>query len=558
MTKVVRIIAVMVMMDMLAAYAMYVMMSYLTNVWKIGFTHAAAIVNIFWGIVYLSPFVLSFVANTFTGNYWMLLLSSFSCSAGLGILTMSTPPVLANSMGNCSEYRPECIGEGQKVLFYTAMPLIAFGMGGHFTCWNIFMVEQSDGAEYIIIDKRTFVGISAFTVVTFVAVLGLPYVKPWSLRFGIPAICTLFATLLFLSGSCSYKYVKPTGSPYTMFFQVFAAVVCKLFYSFPADDTELYEARNVQLHRVSHTSSLRWLDKAAIVIPTQTLDEQWWRLCRVTRVEETKAVVRTIPVWLTFILCGVVSATPLTYFVAQLDHMNPKVGRVKVHIVVFIMPYIIFVNVCGRCYRKVTKSFSGSRLQMSSFVGIITSMIIGILCFITAAKVESRRLGVVRSHGLVDKPDETVPMNMFWLLPQFLLAGIFEGILKKSVVLFFKDNIPVFMEKFLPHLVDCVYGVGFMGNILSVHVLGKISERGGKMNWFQLDINQSRVDKYYWTLSWLMAVNLVMFVVAAISYCVKELDVKKEQAAAAAAVQSAGGGIRFIHLVNLVNSQSRL
>ncbi|KAF5931118.1 hypothetical protein HYC85_031991 [Camellia sinensis] len=38
---------------------------------------------------------------------------------------MSTPPVLPKATATCSLYEPECIGEGQKILFYTALALAA-------------------------------------------------------------------------------------------------------------------------------------------------------------------------------------------------------------------------------------------------------------------------------------------------------------------------------------------------------------------------------------------------------------------------------------------------
>ncbi|KAK3226187.1 hypothetical protein Dsin_006049 [Dipteronia sinensis] len=66
--------------DILAVYAMWMMMAYLTNVWKLGFTHAAAIVNFFWGIVIMLPVAMQFLVDTIIGNYWMLLVSSFAYS----------------------------------------------------------------------------------------------------------------------------------------------------------------------------------------------------------------------------------------------------------------------------------------------------------------------------------------------------------------------------------------------------------------------------------------------------------------------------------------------
>lgn len=62
----------------------------------------------------------------------------------------------------------------------------------------------------------------------------------------------------------------------------------------------------------------------------------------------------------------------------------------------------------------------------------------------------------------------------------------------------------------------------WLGSVLSVFVVGKVSENGGKTNWFQHDLNGSRVDKYYWTLARLMGVNLVIFVVVALLYRYKE------------------------------------
>ncbi|KAK4396139.1 protein NRT1/ PTR FAMILY 5.5 [Sesamum angolense] len=460
-------VVVLLWVDILAMYAMYVMMAYLTNVWKLGFTHAAAIVNVFWGIVTVLPLLLAFLVDTILGNYWMLLISSFAYSAGLGFLTMSTPPVLANATGTCSEYKPECIGQGQKVLFYTALPLIAFGMSGHLTSWNSFIAEQFSGEEDDLDENtfwRFFFSIFAVVITTIVAVLALPYIKPWSLRFGIPAICTLVATLLFFSGSCSYKYFRPAGSPLTMFVRVFVAATSKLFYRTPRDATELYEIQNPENYSVPHTRSLRsmpllsdfisinnlyiknkalsdtrmytflmcrCLDKAAILIPTKPREEQEkniWRLCRVTEVEETKTIMRMIPVWMTFVLCGVVSSIGLTYFIEQLDHLNHKVGRLTVPSVALLWFYEQAQNQCTKLYAKFSNALaeSGSRKFAPSF-GIAVSMILAILCCITAAKVENRRLGMVQKHGLVDKPDETVPMTMFWLLPQFVCFGHSTG-----------------------------------------------------------------------------------------------------------------------------------
>ncbi|KAH6777728.1 hypothetical protein C2S53_013421 [Perilla frutescens var. hirtella] len=545
MATVVRVVALM-WVDIVAVYAMYVMMAYLTNVWKLGFTRAAAIVNVFWGVVSIQPLPLTYLAETIIGNYWILLLSTFSYSAGLGFLAMSTPTGLGRAMGNCREYKPECISQGQKVLFYTALPLIAFGMSGHMTSWNSFMAEQlvqqenDDGfhLENNEDQQRTFwkffYGMLVTILFTFVAVFGLPYIKPWSLRFGIPAICTLVSTLLFLSGSCSYKYAKPQGSPLTAVVRVFVAAVLKLFHRIPRDPKELFELHHPQIYVTPHTKSLRCLDKAAIVLPTEPLAEQakkMWRLCTVTEVEETKAIIRMLPVWTTFILCGVVSAIGFTYFIEQLDHLNHKVGRLKLPSVALLLFFDQAQNQSTKLYSMLANRLARSgKRNLAPPIGITVSMILAILCCITAAKVENRRLAVVQKHGLVEKPDETVPMSMFWLLPQFALLGAFRGIFDYSSICFFVDQSPPTTQRYFRILINAVFGVGILSSVASVYVVGKVSERGGKMNWFQHDLNGSRLDKYYWSLSWLMGVNLLVFIVVAILYRYKESELQEQQA----------------------------
>ena len=65
---------------MVAAYAVWVMMTYLTNVWTLDLSHAAAIVNVFTGAATIMPIGMAFLVDAFMGDYWMLLLSSLAYS----------------------------------------------------------------------------------------------------------------------------------------------------------------------------------------------------------------------------------------------------------------------------------------------------------------------------------------------------------------------------------------------------------------------------------------------------------------------------------------------
>lgn len=361
------------------------------------------------------------------------------CFQGIGLVAMSTPPVLANSTGTCKEYEPHCVGATQRALFYTGMALIAVGLAGHNVSLRPLLDAQKERANDD--SKWDLLKIISFILVVLVAVtgaIGLPYIKPWSLRFGIPAICTAFSTLLFFTGLHTY-------------------------------------------------------DRAEQVVSSRDTEAGFGGM---------------IPIWIAFIMCGVVSSIGNTYFVEQANHMNPNLGTWKVPTQILLLVFKcgkLFFDILAVVLLKVTKKW----------VGIAVGIVLSVLCCITAALVEKRRVHVIKNHGLLDKPDEDIPMSVYWLLFQFFLLSGLDSFLEKSIDAFSEDRSPESVTK-LKHLSKGVSGVGYMCSALSVYVVGRvISERGGRetKNWFQFSLNKSRLDRYYWVLAGLSAANLLLFVV---------------------------------------------
>ena len=170
-------------------------------------------------------------------NYWVSL-------QGLSFLAMSTPHVLPDATRNCDAHKPGCIGDSQKVLFYTALALIAIGIAGHITSLESFLKQQMENQS-----PGKVVAVVSVIIFPVVGCIALPYIKPWSVRFGIPAICTVVATFLFTTGSCSYKPSgpQPDGSPLTTVCRVFVASASKMFRHLPPNDNQ-----------APHTQSLRF------------------------------------------------------------------------------------------------------------------------------------------------------------------------------------------------------------------------------------------------------------------------------------------------------------
>nr|XP_023891101.1 protein NRT1/ PTR FAMILY 5.5-like [Quercus suber]XP_023891102.1 protein NRT1/ PTR FAMILY 5.5-like [Quercus suber]XP_023891103.1 protein NRT1/ PTR FAMILY 5.5-like [Quercus suber] len=504
-------ITVLIWADILTAYALFVMMPYLTTVWNLNITRAAAIVNVFSGVATIMPIGMAFLVDAFMGDYWMLLLSSLAYSFGVSCLAMSTPPVLSNAVGNCGEYKPHCIGDAQKVLFYTALALIAIGISGHITSLESFLnQQQEDNSEQL--SPRQAAGGVGVILLPIVGCIALPYIKPWSVRFGIPAICTVVATFLFTTGSCLYRHSKPQGSPLTTIFRVFVASASNIFCHRLPDDNPLPQ-----------THSLRCPGKAEIVVQTQNQEQKEqnrWRHCSSEEMDDTKNFIRMIPMWMTFIMCGVVISIGNTYFLEQANDMNRKLGKLKVPLPIFKFFYELVKDHFKRLYVEVTKKVIPER-HVPTF-GIIVAMLFSILCCITAAEVETRRLDVIRRHGFLDKPNEKIPMSMFWLLPQFLLLGAVDGMSNFSIDQFFTNQAPASMSRYLKLFSHSVIGAGTVGSVLSVYVVGKVSERKGRPNWFQDTLNKSRLDNYYWTLTVLSSINLILYVLVAWWYTCRD------------------------------------
>ncbi|KAL3617531.1 hypothetical protein CASFOL_037852 [Castilleja foliolosa] len=513
--------------DILVAYALFVMQNYLTDVWKLSFTHSAGILNIWGGISMILPVFFLFLVDSILGNFTMLVFSSIAYTLGIGFVAMSTPPVLANSTGTCKQYEAHCIGNTQKILFYTGMGLIAVGIAGHLVSVHPFLEEQKDKPNNDKNTRKDILKLPGFTLVVLIPVVGaiaLPYIKPWSVRFGIPAIFTVVATLCFLTGWFTYDKVEPQGSPITNVCRVFVAVVFKI--SEPFDAKRLYKKDDESFSR---TRFLRCLEKAAVTLPDVKLEDQVnhrWRLCSISEVEDAKIAVRMVPMWLTFVVCGIVSSTGNTYFIEQANHMNRNIGKWKLPIPILLLLFTwaksTFASLAS-CFLTISKKYAPP-------LGIGISMIFSILCCITAARIENRRLGVITRHDLVHKPEEEIPMSVFWLLFQFFLLAGLDSFFEKSVVAFYDDQSPESMQKYLGFFTKGVSGLGFMCSVVSVYVVGRVSERGGKMNWFQFTLSRSRLDMYYWVLAGLSSVNLVVFVLVASCYRYKNREVNDEEA----------------------------
>ncbi|KAI7998436.1 Protein NRT1/ PTR FAMILY 5.5 [Camellia lanceoleosa] len=141
--------------------------------------------------------------------------------------------------------------------------------------------------------------------------------------------------------------------------------------------------------------------------------------------------------------------------------MNHKLAKISIPIVILLWFHDQGKQHFANLYYKLANKLGGSGAKhYAPLIGIAVSMIFAILSCITAAKVETRRLNVVRTHGLINKPEDRIPMSVFWLLPQLVLIGALNGILENSIVAILIDQVGPSMRAYVIHFGVGVGGVG--------------------------------------------------------------------------------------------------
>ncbi|XP_073152034.1 protein NRT1/ PTR FAMILY 5.5-like [Henckelia pumila] len=383
---------------------------------------------------------------------------------------LSTPSDLA---GSCKLYEQPCIGHTQNVLFYTGLAFFAVGIAGHLAFFTHILKEKEDESyeREGSCSSCKVLGCLFVLLVLVVVAIALPYINKWSIRFGIPAICTVVATLWFFTGLCEDFQAEPWGSPLTNVCRVFVASACKICQPFPFDAEELYGR---ELQGFSRSRLLRFLEKAAIIIPGTSKEEQKknrWRLCSVSEVEEAKIMVRMLPMWLTFIIFGAVYSCGSTFFLEQAKNMNHKIGKWTIPLQILLIQVYCTRRVIFCCFNNMAVRFFPGSKKHASLIGIAMVMIFSVLCCITSARIEIRRLDVIRRHNLLDKPDENIPMSVCWLLFQYFLLTCLTWFFGKSVSKFFKHQAPKSMRTCLTIFSLGACGLGFVFNVLLMRAI---------------------------------------------------------------------------------------
>ncbi|KAJ4780890.1 Major facilitator superfamily protein [Rhynchospora pubera] len=167
----------------------------------------------------------------------------------------------------------------QKFAFFLGLYMIALGAGGIKPCVSSFGADQFDDTDPLERpQKGSFFNWFYFSINAGSLMSGtiLVYIQDnygWGLGFGIPTLFMALAIGNFFIGSGIYRFQKPGGSPIIRVCQVIVAAFRKWRVQLPDDKALLYEVpgKNSAIEgsrKLDHTNELRFLDKAAIITPS--------------------------------------------------------------------------------------------------------------------------------------------------------------------------------------------------------------------------------------------------------------------------------------------------
>ncbi|KAJ8772637.1 hypothetical protein K2173_027814 [Erythroxylum novogranatense] len=512
--------------ERLAFFAIAVnMVSYLVVEMHQAIPDAATHVTDWIGAAYVLTLFGAFLADAYLGRFKTIVIFSCIYAVGMVLLTLSAsidsfrpPPCRSRPCTNKAT-------DNQTAFLYGALYLIALGTGGIKPCVSSFGADQFDEADQKELPKKYAFFNWFFFAINMGALIGITLMvyiqekKGWGWGFGVPTGVMILSIFILAAGLRFYRFQKPMGSPFTRFVQVFVASVSNFLRGVRVrSEYELFEVTTEEsdikgARKLPHTSQYRFLDKAAVVTDSETITRNRWKLCTVTQVEECKSFIRILPIWASTIALEISFAQVSTFFIQQATIMDRKLGPTNFTIPSGSVPIFAAINalILVPIYEKllvpILRKRTGQRRGITSLQRMGVGLFISIFAMASAALVEKKRL---------DDPDKA-NMSVFWLFPQFFLVGSAEVFTYVGQLEFFYDEATDGTRSISSAMFLSEIGIGSWLSTAIVKIVQKTTG-GLEKGWLRNTLNRSRLDYFYWILTAINVLNLVVYLVLAMRY----------------------------------------
>ncbi|KZV45205.1 Major facilitator superfamily protein [Dorcoceras hygrometricum] len=434
----------------------------------------------------------------------------------------------------------ESATRSQEAILFTGLYLVALGTGGIKAALPSLGADQFDEQ-----DSRESTSLSSFFnwlmfSITFGAILGVTFVVwissnlGWDWAFGVCAVAVTMGLLFLSMGLSIYQKYLPKGSPLVRILQVFVAAMRKWRLPVPDMATELHEVHDKELQNeiLQRTDQFKCLDHAAIVTPEDgpvlSAYSGSWKLCTVTQIEETKILVRMLPIILSTVFMNTCLAQLQTFSIQQSTTMNRKIGSFEVPgpsvPVIPLLFMFILLPIYDRIFIPIARKFTGIPTGITKLQRVGVGLVLSAISMAVSGLIETRRKNVAIEHGMVDSPGP-LPVSVFWLGIQYAIFGMADMFTLAGMLDFFYAESSSGMKSLSTAISWCSLAFGYYTSTVVVSVVNKVSKGWLESN----NLNRDRLEYFYWLLSGVSVLNFGLYLVCARWYKYKIVQDQKSR-----------------------------
>ncbi|XP_057973351.1 protein NRT1/ PTR FAMILY 4.5-like [Malania oleifera] len=520
---------------------------YFSTYMNFSITRSATTLTNFMGTTLMLALFAGFVTDTYLSRFNTCVL--FGCIELLGY-TLLTIQAHFDQLRPipCKDAAPSKMNEchsadgGQAAFLFIGLYLISLGSSGVKAALpplGAGQFNENDPKEKALLSSYFNWFWFSLIVGSFIGVTLIVWIssnKGWDWAFAACAIAVLFGIIFLCIGKSVYRHDIPNGNSILRILQVFVAAIRNRNLPMPENAHEFYEIHDnearMETEILQKTDQFRFLDRAAIVrINTQSASTAValgpWHLCTVTQIEETKILIRMLPIILSTIFMNTCVAQAQTFFIQQSSTMDTRIMGFRVPSpslpAISLLFMLILIPVYDRIFIPLIRKFTGIPTGIQPLQRVGVGLLLSTISMAIAGVVETRRKSVAVQHNMVDSKDP-LPMSMFWLGFQYVFLGATDVFTLVGILEFFYAESSPAMKSLSTAISSCSVAFGYFTNTVMVEVVNKTS--GG---WLASNnLNRDKLNYYYWLLAGLSALNFGFYLVCASWYRYKKVKMWME------------------------------
>ncbi|ESW25911.1 hypothetical protein PHAVU_003G076000 [Phaseolus vulgaris] len=493
------------------------LITYVTNDMHFSLSKAANVVTNFVGTIFLLALLGGYLSDSYLGSFWTMLIFGFLELSGFILLSVQAHvPQLKPAPCNVLTDGEHCAeAKGFKaVIFFVALYLVALGSGcvkPNMLAYGGDQFEQDNPKQSKKLSTYFNAAYFAFSVGELVSLTILVWVQTHSgmdVGFGVSAAVMAMGLISLICGTLYYRNKPPQGSILTPIAQVLVAAISKRNLVLPSNPQMLHGSQNNTGLLLS--DKLGFLDKACIRVQEgENRKESAWRLCSVEQVEQVKILLSVIPIFSCTIVFNTILAQLQTFSVQQGRAMDSHLTKsfnippASLQSIPYIL-LIVLVPLYDTFFVPFARKITGHESGISPLRRIGFGLFLATFSMVAAAVMEKKRRDAAVNLNQT--------LSIFWITPQFLIFGLSEMFTAIGLLEFFYKQSLKGMQAFLTAITYCSYSFGFYFSTVLVSLVNKITSTSSTGGWLHYNnLNQDRLDLFYWLLAVLSFLNFLNY-----------------------------------------------